>query len=87
MIRVVFDTVVFVRALINPKSRCGRLVFERFREYELILSPEIIREALEVIRRPEVSGKSPHFGSVMNSRLEAASLSLPFRHDDTGARR
>ena len=28
MLRVVFDTVVFVRSLINPHNYCGRVVFQ-----------------------------------------------------------
>lgn len=52
--RVVLDTVVFVRALINPKGRWGRLVFERGASYQLVVSPPVVREVLEVIRRPAV---------------------------------
>jgi putative PIN family toxin of toxin-antitoxin system len=57
MSRAVFDTVVFVRALINPFSRCGRLVFVRRGDYRLILSPPLIGEILRVLARPEVRGK------------------------------
>lgn len=64
MLRVVLDTVVFVRALLNPRSRCGRLFFEKAGDYELVVSPEIVREVLEVIRRPEITSKSPHFNDV-----------------------
>ncbi len=69
MLRVVFDTVIFVRALINPKSRCGRLFFDRTEEYELVVSPEIVREVIEVIRRPEIVSKSPHFNEVNFQRV------------------
>ena len=57
MPRVVFDTVVFVRALINPFSFCGRIVFERFRDYTLVLSPPVAKEILEVLHRPELTSK------------------------------
>jgi len=57
MARVVFDTVVFVRALINSYSYCGRLVFSHYQDYELILSPAVVREILEVIRRPELTAR------------------------------
>jgi hypothetical protein len=57
MPRVVFDTVVFVRALINPRNRAGQLVFTRANEYTLVLSPPIIQEILEVLSRPEISRK------------------------------
>jgi putative PIN family toxin of toxin-antitoxin system len=53
----VFDTVVFVRALLNPLNRAGKLVFERSDEYTLVLSPPIIQEILEVLQRPEITRK------------------------------
>ena len=58
MTRAVFDTVVFVRALINPRGRCGRLVSELYDRYELVLSPAIIQEILEVLQRPEIVSKA-----------------------------
>jgi putative PIN family toxin of toxin-antitoxin system len=57
--RAVFDTNVFLRALINPHSRCGRLVDEFVDDYELVLSPAIIREILEVLHRPRLRDKFP----------------------------
>ncbi len=57
MIRVGFDTVVFVRALLNPKSRCGRLLFQYFDRYQIIVSSATARELLEVIQRPEITRK------------------------------
>jgi putative PIN family toxin of toxin-antitoxin system len=59
MIKAVFDTNVFLRALINPYSRCGRLLDEFVNEYELVLSPAIIREVLEVLHRPQLRAKLP----------------------------
>jgi putative PIN family toxin of toxin-antitoxin system len=58
-VRAVFDTVVFVRALINPRGACGRLVSEFPDRYELVLSPAIMREVLEVLRRPAIVSKAP----------------------------
>lgn len=52
---VVFDTVVFVRALINPYSFWGRLAFEHHHEYRLVVSPLVLREYIEVIQRPELT--------------------------------
>ena len=52
--RVVFDTVGFVRGLINPRSRWGRILFEYADRYTLIASEPIILEALDVLRRPAV---------------------------------
>ena len=62
MARAVFDTVVFVRALINPHGLCGRLVSELYDRYELVLSPAIVREILEVLRRPEIVSKARRLG-------------------------
>ncbi len=55
--RIVVDTVVFVRALINPYGRWGRLVFEYADRYDLVLSEPITREVLEVLHRPELTRK------------------------------
>jgi putative PIN family toxin of toxin-antitoxin system len=57
--RAVLDTVVFVRALINPKSRWGRLVYERSNRFGIVLSVEITQEILEVLQRPELREKMP----------------------------
>lgn len=51
---VVFDTVVFVRALLNRRSVWAQLVFEAREGYTLCVSPPIVREVLEVIARPEL---------------------------------
>jgi uncharacterized protein len=58
-VRIVLDTVVYVRALINPKGRWGRLVFEVSGQHTAITSPEIVREVLQVIQRQEVREKLP----------------------------
>lgn len=57
MLRVVFDTVVFVRCLINPHSRWGDLVFTYYPRYRLFLSQPVILEILDVLRRPELTRK------------------------------
>jgi predicted nucleic acid-binding protein len=54
---VVFDTVIFVRALINPHGLWGRLLFEHYQRYRLFLSPPVLREILDVTRRPAVTRK------------------------------
>ena len=80
--RAVIDTVVFVRALINPKGEWGRLLFELSDRYTLVLSPEIIAEILEVIYRPTVRRKlrrlaaPPRFEAVL-SMLEEAEVVEP----------
>lgn len=50
--RVVFDTVIMVRGSINPGNRWGRLLFEEASAYEWIVSPSVVDEYLEVVRRP-----------------------------------
>ena len=57
MLRVVFDTVVFVRSLINPHSRWGHVVFTHNPQYRLFLSQPVILEILDVLRRPELTRK------------------------------
>ena len=54
---VVFDTVIFVRALINPHDRWGELVFRYFPRYTLVISGPLLIELLDVLRRPEVNQK------------------------------
>jgi uncharacterized protein len=56
-VRVVFDTVILVRGLINPFSPCGRLVFDHTNAYRLVVSPTIVVEYLEVIVRPQLVRK------------------------------
>lgn len=54
MLKAVFDTVIFVRALLDSHSFAGRLIFEHLEDYQLILSPEVIEEILEVLGRKEI---------------------------------
>jgi uncharacterized protein len=54
---VVFDTVVFVRSLINPYGRWGRAVFDRADSYTLFLSRPILSEIMDVLTRPELTRK------------------------------
>jgi putative PIN family toxin of toxin-antitoxin system len=61
MNRVVFDTVVFVRCLLNPASRWGRLVFEHHDPYHLFVSPPVMIEILEVLHR---SGLRSRFSTI-----------------------
>ena len=57
MLRIVLDTVVFVRSLINPQSRWGRAVFIHQHQYRLFLSQPVILEILDVLHRPELTHK------------------------------
>jgi uncharacterized protein len=54
---VVFDTVIFVRSLINPDGLWGQVVFVHAQRYRLIISPPIISEILEVLTRSHISRK------------------------------
>jgi len=71
MIRAVFDTNVFLRALINPHSPYGRLLDEFTDDYELVLSPAIIREVLEVLHRPRLRAKFPQIAQLDMARIIA----------------
>jgi putative PIN family toxin of toxin-antitoxin system len=80
--RAVLDTVVFVRALINPKGRWGRLLFEHADKYVIVLSPEIVKEILDVINRPELHRRFPEMADLPRmdlvlSRLEEAEVVEP----------
>ena len=57
MLKVVFDTVVFVRSLINPRSIWGRVVFQHSSRYRLFVSQPVLVEVLEVLQRPELTRK------------------------------
>jgi uncharacterized protein len=57
--RVVLDTVIFVRALINPRGPSGRLLHEHADKYVIVLSPEIVKEILNVLSRPELRRRFP----------------------------
>jgi putative PIN family toxin of toxin-antitoxin system len=79
---VVLDTVVFVRALINPKGRWGRLLFGHADKYVIVLSPEIVKEILEVINRPELHRRFPEMAELPRldlvlSKLEEADVVEP----------
>lgn len=69
--RAVFDTNVFLRALINPHSPCSRLLDEFADDYELVLSPAIVREVLEVLHRPRLRAKFPQIAQLDIARIIA----------------
>ena len=55
MLRVVFDTVVFVRSLINPCSFWGKIILKYSKSYRLFVSKPVLQEILEVLNRPEIT--------------------------------
>jgi putative PIN family toxin of toxin-antitoxin system len=66
--RVVFDTVILGRCLLDPYSWSGRLLFERNDAYEWVGSPAIVAEYLEVIKRPRLVNK---YSSIEQRDLKA----------------
>lgn len=57
MLRVVIDTVVFVKSLINPHLRSGQIIFSHNKTYQLFVSEPIVKEILEVLKHPELTSK------------------------------
>lgn len=51
--RVVIDTVVFVRALMNPTSTWGALL-DRAPEFTILTTDDLLRELLRVVTRREL---------------------------------
>lgn len=79
--RVVLDTVVFVRALINGRSFSGRILSEFTDRFVLLVSQETARELLEVIRRPGLTTKYKRLsaipiGSIIELIAQAEIVSL-----------
>ena len=64
MLSVVFDTVIFVRSLINPHNRCGKVIFASGVSYRLFLSPPVLTEIIEVLNRPELTKKFRRLGEM-----------------------
>lgn len=69
MDRVVLDTVVFVRALINPHSRSGRLLADYAERYILLVSKPTAEQVLEVMQRPELKRKFKSLGRLDTRRV------------------
>lgn len=69
MVKAVFDTVVFVRSLINPKSFWGRLIFEYSSSYRLFVSQPVLLELLEVLNREEITKKFKGIKELNNNRI------------------
>ncbi len=70
MAKIVLDTVVLVRGLINPYGAWGRLVFDRAGDYRLVVSPPLLAEYLEVIARPELTRKFRSLPNHMRDLLD-----------------
>lgn len=74
MIRAVLDSVIFVRALINPFSTWGRLVFDLTDTYVPVTSPEIVAEVQSVITRPRLLARYPRMADPARVALIASCL-------------
>jgi putative PIN family toxin of toxin-antitoxin system len=74
MVRAVFDTVIFVWCLLNPRSHWGTLIFERVGSYPLVVSPSVLSEIIEVLDRP-VLARSFRFVAGRDKRTVLALLS------------
>lgn len=72
MVRAVFDTVIFVRCLINRRGLWGRIVFDWAEHYQLAVSEATLRETLEVISRPAVVAKFRRITEVDQQFVRAA---------------
>lgn len=55
--RVVLDTVILVRGLINPFSLWGRVIFDFAGRYRWLVSPAVADEYVDVLNRPELVRK------------------------------
>lgn len=82
MLKIVIDTVVFVRSLINPHGRCGKIVFSHNKTYQLFISEPVVAEILEVLHRPELTTKfrtlkKMDFSSIMEILGQAPAVEIP----------
>lgn len=82
--RVVIDTVVFVRALINRRSHAARLVLEMGDRYDLLASSAIVSEVRDVLYRPALRRRFPQMTlprlEAMMALVEAAEMIEPVEH-------
>lgn len=56
MVRVVIDTVIFVRSLLKPRGYNSEIV-KRVNEYELFVSEDILKEVVDVLHRSSLKKK------------------------------
>ncbi|MEZ4530659.1 MAG: hypothetical protein R2855_06465 [Thermomicrobiales bacterium] len=68
-LRLVIDAVGFVRALINPRSAWGAIVFVHSETYTIVISNEIEDEILDVLERPSITRKFDLLSGSIRSRL------------------
>ena len=76
--KAVLDTVVYVRAVLNPNGLWGRVVFHLSDRYDLVLSPPIAAEILDVVTRPRVRNKIPSIGDQAIQQIIAVTSTAEF---------
>ncbi|MBM2827464.1 MAG: PilT protein domain protein [Dehalococcoidia bacterium] len=64
--RVVLDTVVWLRALIRPQSQCGRIIFQHYQHITILISTPILIEILNVLTRSELTARFPQMSALPN---------------------
>jgi putative PIN family toxin of toxin-antitoxin system len=67
-LKVVLDTQIFLRALINPRSAPGKLFSIWQNDYDLQVTDAIEAEVIDVVNRPEIRGKFPQ---ITNDAVQA----------------
>ncbi len=67
-VKVVIDTVVFLRSLIKPRGYNSEAV-KRIGEYELLVSEDILKEVLDVLHRSSLKKKYDPSGIITISNI------------------
>lgn len=67
-VKVVIDTVIFIRALINPRGYNSEIV-RRIDEFELFISEDILKELLDVLYRSNLKKKYDPSGNITISDI------------------
>lgn len=68
MVRVVIDTVIFVRSLLKPRGYNSEIV-KRVNEYELFVSEDILKEVVDVLHRSSLKKKYDPSGIIAISDI------------------
>ena len=68
MVKVVIDTVIFVRSLLKPRGYNSKIV-KRVNEYELFVSEDILKEVVDVLHRSSLKKKYDPSGIITISEI------------------
>lgn len=85
MYNVVFDTQIFLRALISRRSPSHRLLVDKNHAYVLHVSEGIIDEVLDVLTRPKLRGKFPQISDEdvdFVRRMLSRAIQIPLTSDE-----